>query len=216
MRNRLHWLSAISLVSAIVVTPFAALAETQPTSSKKPATPTSEAAPRSNKKAGTKTIAEIAATNNSFKTLTAAVKAAGLTEVLAGKTPLTVFAPTDAAFAKLPPGVVDAFLKPENKAQLVKLLTYHVVPGSVPSTALKNGEVKTVEGRPVTIKVGTAGVEVNNAKVIKPDVTASNGVIHVIDTVIVPSDLTASPRKPNRTTTAPIAPKTQPTTPTPR
>lgn len=131
------------------------------------------------------TIVEIAASSDSFKTLTAALKAAGLVEVLSGKGPFTVFAPTDEAFAALPKGTLENLLKPENKATLVKILTYHVVSGKVLSTDLKSGKVPTVEGRDVTIKVGKA-VTVNNAQVVKADIKASNGVIHVIDKVLLP------------------------------
>ncbi|MCY7323980.1 MAG: fasciclin domain-containing protein [Phormidesmis sp. CAN_BIN36] len=134
-----------------------------------------------------KTIVQIASTNGSFKTLTAALKAAGLVSTLSTPGPFTVFAPTDAAFAALPKATVEKLLKPENKAMLVKILTYHVVSGEVLSTSLQSGNVKTVEGSPVMVKVGTRGVMVNNAKVVKADIRASNGVIHVIDKVILPS-----------------------------
>ena len=134
-----------------------------------------------------KTIVQIASTNGSFKTLTAALKAAGLIETLSSPGPFTVFAPTDAAFAALPKGTVEKLLKPENKAMLVKILTYHVVSGEVLSSSLKTGNVKTVEGSPVMVKVGTRGVMVNNARVLKADIKASNGVIHVIDRVIMPA-----------------------------
>jgi uncharacterized surface protein with fasciclin (FAS1) repeats len=132
----------------------------------------------------------LAASNDSFKTLTAALKAAGLTETLSGKGPFTIFAPTDAAFAALPQDALQELLKPENKDILVKILSYHVVPGNVASTDLKSGEVKTVEGGPVNVQVDSAkGVTVNDAKVVQPDIKASNGVIHAIDKVILPPDL---------------------------
>jgi uncharacterized surface protein with fasciclin (FAS1) repeats len=132
----------------------------------------------------------LAASNDSFKTLTAALKAAGLTETLSGEGPFTVFAPTDAAFAALPQDALQELLKPENKDILVKILTYHVVPGRVTSTDLKSGEVKTVEGDPVNVKVDpTAGVTVNEARVVQPDIQASNGVIHAIDKLILPPSL---------------------------
>lgn len=133
-------------------------------------------------------IVELASTNASFKTLTKAVQAAGLTETLSGKGPYTVFAPTDQAFAALPQGTVENLLKPENKEQLVKLLTYHVIPGEVTSSQIAPGEVKTVEGTPVKIEVdkSSSEVNVNNAKVTQPDIKASNGVIHVVDKVIMP------------------------------
>lgn len=121
----------------------------------------------------------------SFNTLAAAIEAAGLTETLEGKGPFTVFAPTDEAFAKLPPGTVDALLK--DKAKLSKILTYHVVAGEVMAKDVKPGRVMTVEGENINITRGPSGVKVNNANVIKTDVTASNGVIHVIDTVLIPN-----------------------------
>ena len=133
-------------------------------------------------------IVDTAAGAGSFNTLVTAVKAADLVEVLKGEGPFTVFAPTDEAFAKLPPGTVDNLLKRENKEQLVALLTYHVVPGKTMSSDLagKEVEVTTVEGSKVDIDATHGGVKVNDANVIKADVTADNGVIHVIDAVIMP------------------------------
>ena len=139
------------------------------------------------KKVSKNTLVDVASANGSFKTLTAALKAAGLVDTLKGPGPFTVFAPTDAAFAKLPKGTVERLLKPENKAQLVKILTYHVVSGEVLSTTLKSGKVKTVEGDTVNISVQKSGVTINKSKVTAVDVKASNGVIHVIDTVLMPS-----------------------------
>ena len=134
-----------------------------------------------------KTVVENAANNESFSTLVAAVKAAGLAETLSGSGPFTVFAPTNAAFEKLPAGTVEKLLKPENKDQLVKVLTYHVVPGKVMAKdVVKLSKAKTVEGSEVAIAVNGGAVTVDNAKVIKTDVNSSNGVIHVIDTVILP------------------------------
>ena len=122
-----------------------------------------------------------------FKTLTAAVKAAGLEETLRSAGPFTVFAPTDEAFAKLPAGTVDNLLKPENKEKLRAILTFHVVPGKVTSSkVVKLDSAKTVQGGTVAIKTANGGVMVNNARVIKADVEASNGVIHVIDAVLLP------------------------------
>lgn len=137
------------------------------------------------------TIVDVAAANPSFTTLVTAIKAAGLTDVLSGKGPYTVFAPTDEAFAALPKGTLEKLLKPENKAALQRVLTYHVVPGKVESSTLKSGKVETVEGSPVTVSVQGSAVTVNNAKVTTPDIQASNGVIHVIDKVILPPDLAA-------------------------
>jgi uncharacterized surface protein with fasciclin (FAS1) repeats len=130
-------------------------------------------------------IVDTAVAAGQFKTLVTAVKAAGLVGTLKGKGPYTVFAPTDAAFAKLPPGTVESLLK--NKAKLATILKYHVVPGRVKSAALagKTLKVNTAAGLPVTVD-GTLGVRVNDANVIQPDIEASNGVIHVIDTVLIP------------------------------
>ena len=131
-------------------------------------------------------IVATAAEAGQFNTLAAALKAAGLVEVLQGDGPFTVFAPTDEAFAALPEGTLEKLLLPENKDKLVQILTYHVVPGQVMSGDLESGMVKTVEGSKVKVKVSDAGVKVGKAKVVKADVPASNGVIHVIDTVILP------------------------------
>ncbi len=134
-----------------------------------------------------KTIVDLASKSKSFTTLVAALKAADLVDTLAGEGPFTVFAPTNAAFAKLPKGTVANLLKPENKEQLKKILTYHVVPGAVTSKMLKSGQVDSVEGSKITIKVSGKTVMVNKARVIMADVKASNGVIHAIDTVIMPA-----------------------------
>ena len=130
-------------------------------------------------------IVDTAVAAGSFNTLVTAVKAAGLVKTLKGKGPYTVFAPNDAAFAKLPPGTVESLLK--NKAKLATILKYHVVPGRVKSAdvAGKSLQVKTAAGLPVNVD-GTFGVRVNDAHVIQPDIEASNGVIHVIDTVLLP------------------------------
>jgi uncharacterized surface protein with fasciclin (FAS1) repeats len=133
-------------------------------------------------------IVEVAAGNDDFSTLVAAVKAAGLVEVLAGDGPYTVFAPTNAAFAKLPEGTVENLLKPENREQLVAILKYHVVPGKVMAADVVGlDSATTAQGSDISIAASDAGVTVDNANVIMTDVEASNGVIHVIDTVILPS-----------------------------
>lgn len=134
-----------------------------------------------------KDIVAIASGDAQFKTLTKALGSAGLVTTLQGKGPFTVFAPTDAAFAALPKGTVENLLKPENKAQLTKILTYHVVPGSVLSTSLKSGDVKSVEGTSLKVGVNAGKVTVSGANVVKADIKASNGVIHVIDKVLMPS-----------------------------
>jgi uncharacterized surface protein with fasciclin (FAS1) repeats len=138
--------------------------------------------------AGAGTIVDIASTTDGFGTLVAAVQAAGLGETLAGEGPFTVFAPTDEAFAALPAGLVDALLLPENKDVLTKILTYHVVPGTVMAADITDGDVATVEGQNVTLSTAD-GVTVNGAKVVQADIVADNGVIHVIDAVIVPPDV---------------------------
>lgn len=125
----------------------------------------------------------------SFKTLLTALEKAELLETLQGEGPFTIFAPTDAAFAKLPQDAVQDLLKPENQEVLIKILTYHVVPGKVKSTDLKSGEVKSLQGDSINVKVADTGVMVNDAQVIQPDIQAPNGVIHVIDTVILPPSL---------------------------
>ena len=133
-------------------------------------------------------VVETAVAAGQFKTLAAALEAAGLIEALKGNGPFTVFAPTDEAFAKLPAGTVETLLKPENKEKLKAVLLYHVVPGNVTAdqvTKLNGQSVKTLQGS--SIKVKTAhGVRVDNANVIQTDIKASNGVIHVIDTVLMP------------------------------
>ena len=132
------------------------------------------------------TIVEIAAANPDFSTLVTAVKAAGLVDTLNSKGPFTVFAPTNEAFAKLPAGTVESLLKPENKDKLAAILTYHVVSGKVlAADVVKLKSAKTVNGKAVTINTAK-GVKVNDASVTATDIKASNGVIHVIDTVLIP------------------------------
>jgi uncharacterized surface protein with fasciclin (FAS1) repeats len=128
-------------------------------------------------------IVETAVAAGNFKTLATALQAAGLVDTLKGKGPFTVFAPTDEAFAKVPKAQLDALLK--DKAALTKVLTYHVVPGAVMAKDVKAGKVKTVQGGELTVATA-GGVAVDGAKVIKTDISASNGVIHVIDTVLLP------------------------------
>ena len=130
-------------------------------------------------------IVAVASATEGFSTLVAALTAGGLVETLQGAGPFTVFAPTDAAFAALPEGLLEKLLLPENKAVLVSILTYHVVPGMVMAADIKAGDVATVEGSNVTLDT-MSGVKVNDATVTTADVAASNGVIHVIDAVIVP------------------------------
>jgi len=135
-------------------------------------------------------IVDTAVGAGQFKTLVAAAKAAGLVDTLKGNGPFTVFAPTDAAFAKLPKGTVATLLKPENKAKLAAILTYHVVPGKVMAKdVVKLSKAKTVQGSAVAIRVKEGKVYIDNAQVVAPDVEASNGVIHVIDNVLLPKDV---------------------------
>lgn len=129
-------------------------------------------------------IVDTAAAAGQFKTLIKAVQTAGLVETLKGPGPLTVFAPDDAAFAKLPAGALDALLK--DKEKLAKVLKYHVVSGKVMAKDVKSGDVPTVQGQSLKVVASSGGVTVDNAKVVKTDIEASNGVIHVIDQVVMP------------------------------
>jgi uncharacterized surface protein with fasciclin (FAS1) repeats len=141
-------------------------------------------------------IVGVASGAGQFSTLVAAVQAAGLVPTLRGPGPFTVFAPTDAAFARLAPGTVQMLLKPENRAQLTAILTYHVVPGRITASQLtgRQTSVATVEGRSVNAD-GRQGVTINNARVISADVQASNGIIHVIDTVLLPPERASAQRR---------------------
>ena len=163
------WIRSAALVAAVVALP--AVASAQTTKTAKP----------------TKDIVGVAVEAGSFTTLVAALKAAGLVETLQGKGPFTVFAPTDAAFAKLPKGTVEALLA--DKAQLTAILTYHVVPGKVTAAdviRMGSGNPATVNGQTLAVSVTNGKVRVNDATVVTADVMATNGVIHVIDTVVLP------------------------------
>lgn len=135
----------------------------------------------------TQNIVETAVASGSFKTLVAAATAAGLVETLNGAGPFTIFAPNDAAFAKLPAGTVDDLVKPENKTKLAGILTYHVLPGKVMAADVtgKKSDPVTVNGQKLHVN-GMSGVMVNGAKVVTADITCTNGVIHIIDTVVMP------------------------------
>lgn len=162
----------------------------QPPATEVPATETPTKPSTSGTTNKNQNVVAIAESNSSFKTLTQALKAAGLAETLQGTGPFTIFAPTDAAFAKLPPDALNELLKPENKEVLVKILTYHVVPGKVLSSDLKSGQVTSLQGDPILVKVDRAeGVTVNDGKVTQADIQGSNGVIHAIDNVILPPSL---------------------------
>ncbi|MEM7465558.1 MAG: fasciclin domain-containing protein [Pseudomonadota bacterium] len=132
-------------------------------------------------------IVAVASGNKDFDTLVAAVSAAGLVETLQGDGPFTVFAPTNAAFAALPEGTLDSLLKPENKERLVSILTYHVVPGAIKAADVVNvTAAKTVNGESITVSADDGGVMIDSANVVATDIEASNGIIHVIDKVILP------------------------------
>ena len=182
----------VAVAAAAALTLAACSSSTDDSASSEPSAAASEEAAAGSEMtepaAGAGTIVDIAASTDGFSTVVAAVLAAGLTDTLNGAGPFTVFAPTDEAFAALPPGLVDALLLPENKDALVKILTYHVVPGAVMAADVTDGEVATVEGQNVTLSTAD-GVTVNGAKVIQADIVADNGVIHVIDAVIVPPDV---------------------------
>merc|ERR1719487_1689689 len=137
--------------------------------------------------ADTKTIVDLAVGTKDLSTLVTALKAADLVTTLSGKGPFTVFAPTNEAFAKLDKRVLDYLLEPQHKEQLTKVLTYHVVAGEAKSTDLKNGElIKTVEGQQVRVELSGKSVKINNADVTTADVLATNGVVHIIDHVLIP------------------------------
>ncbi len=162
-------------------------AESTPTAATSAAASPSEAMTEEAMESGT--IVEVASDNPDFSTLVAAVTAADLGETLSGEGPFTVFAPTNEAFEALPAGLLDKLLLPENKEVLTQILTYHVVAGEVMSTDIEPGKVPTVEGEDITIKVTDGTVTVNGATVTAADVEASNGVIHVIDEVLVPPNV---------------------------
>ena len=175
----------LSLRSALVVSATLALFACGGEATQTPAQdPTTAAAVGSAAKSD---IIDTANSAGSFKTLLAAVKAAGLEDTLRGPGPFTVFAPTDEAFAKLPAGTVDGLLKPENKDKLKAILTYHVVSGRVGSEqAMKLKTAKTVNGKELALDASSGSLHVDKATVVKADIAASNGVIHVIDTVMLP------------------------------
>jgi uncharacterized surface protein with fasciclin (FAS1) repeats len=175
MRASIRWIAVFSLTLALAPLAYAQCA----------ARPAAAAADKPAE--APKDIVDTAVAAGQFNTLAAALKAGGLVETLKGAGPFTVFAPTDAAFAKLPKGTVEELLKPENKEKLVAILTYHVVPGKATSAdVVKIDSAKTVNGKSVAIKVVDGKVKVNDATVTAADVAASNGVIHIIDTVLLP------------------------------
>lgn len=174
----------IGISSLVALSACAQPVET-PTVTVPPVTPTPTAT------IATQNLAELAksaASQGQFQTLIRAVQAAGLSEQLAAPGPYTIFAPTDAAFSALPKTTLDQLLQPANKQQLVRLLAYHVIPGGTTSQQLTSGQVKTIEGSPVQITVDRASnsITVNNAKVTQPDIPASNGIVHIVDQVLLP------------------------------
>jgi uncharacterized surface protein with fasciclin (FAS1) repeats len=175
-------LSALLILAAL---PYLALAQDHPTKTEHPTKVEHPA--QATQPAAAGDIVAVASGAGNFKTLVAAIKAAGMMETLQGKGPFTVFAPTDAAFAKLPAGTLDELLKPENKIKLAAILNCHVVPGKVMAADVKTMKAKTVGGQELSLKVEGKSVTVDGAKVIKTDIAANNGVIHVIDTVIMPA-----------------------------
>ena len=179
---------AVTVAAGIILTACSSTTSTESTTeASAAATPMAASAPAS-AEAATGTIVDVAGANDEFSTLVSALSAAGLVETLQGPGPFTVFAPTNEAFAALPAGVLDKLLLPENKEALTKILTYHVLAREVMAADVPDGNVATVQG--LTVALSTAnGVTVNGAKVVTADVDASNGVIHAIDAVLVPTDV---------------------------
>ena len=181
-------IAAVALAAGLLLTACSSTTSTEPATEASPMAASAPASAAASMPATPGTIVDIASAGADFSTLVAALSAAGLVETLQGPGPFTVFAPTNEAFAALPAGVLDKLLLPENKDTLAKILTYHVVPGQVLAADVTDGDVATVEGQ--TVALSTAdGVTVNGAKVITADVMGSNGVIHVIDAVILPPDV---------------------------
>jgi uncharacterized surface protein with fasciclin (FAS1) repeats len=185
--TKMHRLAAIVAIGTAATLTLGACSS----SSKTATTTTTMPASAETTMPAAKTIVDIAASNPDFSTLVTAVKAAGLAGTLSGSGPYTVFAPTNAAFAKLPAATLTSLLKPANKQQLAAILTYHVAPGTVMAKDVKPGTVKTVNGANITVTVDNGNVVLtdgqgNKAKVVKTDIVASNGVIHVIDAVLLP------------------------------
>ena len=184
---------AISLIASLALVACGSDAKTPTDTAEDTAVESSVEATETTMAAEAGDIVAVAAGNPDFSTLVAAVKAAGLVETLQGAGPFTVFAPNNAAFEALPAGLVDKLLLPENKDTLVKILTYHVVAGKVMAADVAAGDVPSVEGSNITVTVDAGTVTLNgSSKVIATDVAASNGVIHVIDAVILPPGLDVS------------------------
>lgn len=183
-----------AVATALMILPVAVACDTATTTEEIAVDPSAETvdAPAEETMADSETIVDVAIANGSFETLVAAVQAADLGETLSAEGPYTVFAPTDEAFAALPEGILETLLLPENKETLQQILTYHVVASEVPSSDIAPGAVPTVADEDVTLSVDDSTVMVNEATVVQPDVMASNGVIHVIDAVLLPPSLDLS------------------------
>ncbi len=181
-----------SIAAALMILPVAVACDAPVAETTEPADTAEMPADTAEMPAEGETIVDVAASNGSFNTLVTAIQSAGLAETLSDEGPFTVFAPTDEAFDALPAGVLDKLLLPENQEVLAQILTYHVVAAEVPSSEITPGMVATVEGGEVDIAVDGSTVTVNGATVTMPDVMASNGVIHVIDSVLVPPTVDVS------------------------
>ena len=186
-----HTKIAVAAAAVLAMTTLAACGSSSSSTTSSSAPAAASSTPAASTPAAAGTIVDVAAANPDFTTLVAAVKAAGLADTLSGPGPFTVFAPTNEAFAKLPAGLVDKLLLPANKDVLAKILTYHVLASKVMAADVKDGKVATVEGGEITLSTMN-GVKVNDATVTAADVAASNGVIHVIDKVLVPTDVDLS------------------------
>lgn len=183
--------AAAAIAAALVLSACSGAAEDTVVADPAPTEPAAPAEPEAPAEDELGTVVDVAIATDDFETLVAAVVAAGLADTLAGEGPFTVFAPTDEAFAALPEGLLEKLLLEENLDLLVKILTYHVVSGTVLAADITDGDVATLEGQNVTLDTA-GGVTVNGANVVVADVLASNGVIHVIDAVILPPDVDVS------------------------
>jgi uncharacterized surface protein with fasciclin (FAS1) repeats len=189
-------LAAILGAALVAGTIGTSQAETMTKPTTKPSSASSSPKPTASPGATTgSTIVDLAVGSQQFTTLVAAVKAAGLVDTLAGPGPFTLFAPNDQAFEKIPKAIRKKLLDPKNKAVLQKILKYHLLSGEVAAKDVKTGSVATVAGSKIKIVVDKNGVKINGAKTIKTDIKASNGIIHTIDTVLVPSDVNLSKLK---------------------
>lgn len=178
-------MAGVATASALALAACGSSSSSESSATPSPAMSSTMASPSASEPASTQDIVGVASANPTTTTLVTALDAAGLVEALQAPGPFTVFAPTDDAFAALPAGVLDKLVQPQNKDALTKILTYHVVQGEVPSSAVKDGDVPTLEGQSITLSTAD-GVTVNGAKVTTPDVEASNGVIHLINQVLLP------------------------------